>query len=763
MSKLTFKFQPSSNDRMFCYLWYEDDEVCKFGERWVFAGQDPLNECLKRIRESVGVRKDKFDDGIIGISMIWDVTEYAKQISKCYKGSRVDDSIRTHIGFRKGTTGEIHTLPAEIMKIKVENFLSSFNVPKPIVNLSTAQYETLVKLVDSYNNGNRRILAELAARFGKTLTSSALSVETNHNLTIVCSYVKTVFTSFQNDINSFEQFKHIIHINSDDKDYETKVLDALNNNKKVFVYLSLCNGSKRNDRIDFLFGINTKRCVIIDEADFGAHKENQVNPLKQAISDDDLLLIMTGTNSDRAVSSWNVDDMVSVTYGELLVHKNLANTFIEAGNELITNPNNLKHFSKDLSRDLLYPGIAGYQMDLKSSVDQAIELGLVSDDMKELPSWSKFVAHPLKSKGWFIRVLQAMFNGQHNLQQLNVDYHLSNTGNYTNNRRVAMMFFPDNTQTNDKHPSLSYVKDICETALPNWEIVDLSGQTTTQTKAEKKVKEVMETYPTKNILIISAKMAQRSFSIGKIDELYLCYDKGQNGATIQKMSRALTPDGKDKVGKIFSLSFDSNRDDKFDSLILTTALNRLNANKNETDIKDELKKVLNSIDIFSCSDTDTIPINPDSFVKDALDRKSISRVMGSATNLVGMSDEEINALANGNINYIKNTKKESAKMGKTKESIKHKKGGIKSKTPQQLKDWQKVREMLTTIYEHSDILIRSSKPFGATNIKEAFAVFEMKKWQSIIESEFGVNYQIIKHLFETGRINENYVNILHKK
>ena len=761
MSKLTLKFQPSNTDRMFCYLWYEDGKECKFGERWVFAGQDPLTECLKRVRESVGVRKDKFDEGLINISMIWDVTEYAKQISKYYKGSRVDDSIRTVIGFRKGTTGEIHTLPAETMKIKVENFLSSFNVPKPIVNLSTAQYETLVKLVASYNNGNRRILAELAARFGKTITSSALSVETNQNLTIICSYVKTVFTSFQNDINSFEQFKHIVHVNSDDVDYQNKVLNALNDNKKVFVYLSLCNGSKRNDRIDFLFGINTKRCVIIDEADFGAHKENQVNPLKVAISDDDLLLIMTGTNSDRAVSSWDVDDMVSVTYGELLVHKNLANTFIEAGNDLVSNDGGLLHFSKDLSRDLLYPGIAGYQMDLKSSVEKAVELGLVSDDMKELPSWSKFVAHPLKSKGWFTRVLQAMFNGQHNLKGLDVDYHLYNTNNYVGGRRVAMMFFPDNTQTNDKHPSLSHIKDIIENALPNWEIIDLSGQTTTQAKAEKKVKEVMET-SNKNILIISAKMGQRSFSISKIDELYLCYDKGQNGATIQKMSRALTPDGLNKVGKIFSLSFDSNRDDKFDSLVLTTALNRLNNNSVETDIKDELKKVLNSIDIFSCSDSETIVINPDSFVKDALDRKSISRVMGSATNLVGISDEEINALANGNINYVRNSKKEVAPTGKTKESKEKQSNSIKQKTPQQLKDWQKVREMLTTIYEHSDILIRSSKPFGATNIKEAFGVFEMKKWQPIIASEFGVSYDIIKHLFETGRINENYVNILHK-
>lgn len=759
--KLTLKFEPSNEDRMFCYLWSENSNECKFGQRWVFAGQNPMTECLKRIRDSLGVRWDKFDDGDIKVSMIWDVTEYAKRIGKYRKDSKVDDSIRKKIGFRKGTTGEIHTLSAEKMKIRVENFLSSLNLPKPIVKLSTAQYETLSKLISSYNSGNRRILAELTTRFGKTITSSALSVETNQNLTIICSYVKTVFTSFQNDINSFDQFKHIIHINSDDVDYQNKVLNALNDNKKVFVYLSLCNGSKRDDRIKFLFGINTKRCIIIDEADFGAHKENQTTPLKNNIKDDDLLLIMTGTNSDRAVSNWNVDDMVSVTYGELLVHKNLSKEFLKNGQDNVSNPNELNNFSKDLERDTLYAGIAGYQLDLRTSVEQSIKMGLVSDDMKELPSWSKFVAHPLKSKGWFTHVLQAMFKGQHNLQGLNIDYHLDNTNNYVGGRRVAMMFFPDNTQTNDKHPALSHISNICKLALPEWEIVDLSGNTTTQAEAENKVKKVIESNPNKNILIISAKMAQRSFSISKIDELYLCYDKGQTGATIQKMSRALTPDGVDKIGKIFSLSFDPNRDDKFDNFILTTALNRLNGNKTETDIKEELKRVLNSIDIFSCTDNDTIKVNPDSFINEALNRKSISRVMGSATNLIGMSDDEITALANGNIDYIKNTKKDSTPMGKTKETKEKQSSGIKSKTPQQLKDWNKVREMLTTIYEHSDILIRSARPFGAKTIADAFKVFESNNWQDIITKEFGVNYDIIKHLFMTGRINENWVNILH--
>ena len=750
-------FKPSSEPRMFCYLWGEQlviDES-KFGERWVLPNQDPVDECLKRIRESLGVRKDIFDTGLIDVPVIWDVTEYAKSINKYHKGSRVDDAIRAQIGFRKGKTGEIHTLSTTDMKIKVENFLSALNQPKPIVRLSSGQYNEVGEILSAIGDGKRRILAELAARFGKTLGSASIALETETQLTIVTSYVKTVFTSFQTDINSFEQFKHIVHINSADKDYQSQIQTALLENKQIFVYVSLVNGSRRDERMKFLCGLDVSRMVIVDEGDFGAHRESQVKVIKDNIKDDDVLLIMTGTNSDRAGSSWDIDFMTSVTYFELLVNKRESTEIQELGREMISNPLNLKYFTKDLNRDLLYPSIQGYQMDLISSVNLAITRGLLTDeDFKKLPSWQKFVQHPLKGKGWFITLLESLFKGKHSLDSLNVDYQTESYGG----RRVAMMFLPDNT----KKANLATIVNIVSETLSDYVVIELSGNVTTQKQAERLVKETMEKNPTKSILIISAKMAQRSFSIKQLDELYLCYDKGQNGATIQKMSRALTPNDTDKVGKIFSLSFDSNRDDKFDTLLVQTALNLLKGKKNETDINEQLKRILSSIDIFSCTDDGAIKIDIDTFVESALSRKTISRVMGLKTDINGIPMEVVTALANGNIDYIKNESREIAKTGKTTESIPSKKRKPSDLKPKELKDLQKVREMLTTIYEHSDILMRSAKTLGATNIRQAFQMFESKNWQSIIGSEFGVDFTIIKYLFESGRINENWVNILHK-
>jgi hypothetical protein len=410
----------------------------------------------------------------------------------------------------------------------------------------------------------------------------------------------------------------------------------------------------------------------------------------------------------------------------------------------------LKYFKLDTSRDLLYPNVACYQMDLGNAVQQAIDAGLVEGEMKELPSWAKFIAHPIKAKGFFTNILQSVFQGKGNLDELNVELQ---TGECPE-KRVAMMFLPDNTRKD----MLDIIGNIAQQALPNFEVITLNGNTTTQKKAQRKVKEVMEKNPTKSILILSAKMAQRSFSIGQIDELYLAYDRGENGSTIQKMSRALTPDTEDKVGKIFSLSFDSNRDDKFDALLVQTALNQVNRNPNQTDIREELTQILRTVDIFTCTPDGSIPVVVDTFVEQALSRKSISRVMGKVADIDSLPDSTIHALASGNINYLKNERVEATQSGKTKDTT-ERKANSKSEKPTIDQERQRVREMITTIIENSDIIIQGT---GTQNIREALQMIQDWNETGIIESEFGVSFDIVKYVFDNQIIKQEWVNLLYK-
>lgn len=311
----------SDLNRMFFYAWFEktNPSETKFGQRFVFAGQDPYVECLKRVRESIGVRKDLFDDGTIVMSMIWDVTESAEKNGMMDKKSKFDDFFRNKIGKRK--QGEVHNMKSEILIEKVNDILRKEGQPRPEVKLSTAQFEDAVTVLDGIKNGKRRILAELAARYGKTVWSAAVAVESGIPVVVVSSYVLTSFTSFKNDIRKFEQFQNIEIVDSQENGYQDKVDRFVDEGKQVLVFLSLCNGRGRTERIRYLKGIGVQKLIFVDEADYGAHQKNQFDALQTMVGDDDVLILMTGTNSDRASSEWDIDLMVSTTYFELLVNK----------------------------------------------------------------------------------------------------------------------------------------------------------------------------------------------------------------------------------------------------------------------------------------------------------------------------------------------------------------------------------------------------------------------------------------------------------
>jgi hypothetical protein len=310
-------------DRMFVYLWEEVDALgqCKFGEHWVKANTDPEKECQKRIRDSLNVRKHLYDDGKINIIGIWDVTTIAKNVDRYRKQSRVDDYLREQIGYRHGSTGDVHDLPGIEMKIKINTLLTKLEQPLIPVELSTKQYEVADEVIDRFNSGDKVILAELCARFGKTIWSSAVGVELEADNIIIASYIKTVFTSFASDITSFNQFSDYVHIDTGSKDYKKQYTQAKKKGKKVFLYLSLCNGSKRQERINWLANLKGSKLLVVDEADFGAHREKQAIPLINKLNKIDYTIIMTGTNADRAATYWPIDYITSVTYPELLMQK----------------------------------------------------------------------------------------------------------------------------------------------------------------------------------------------------------------------------------------------------------------------------------------------------------------------------------------------------------------------------------------------------------------------------------------------------------
>jgi len=752
-NKFTGEYTPTDYDRMFLYIWQDiaDLNECKFGERWVYAGLDPLKDCGKRIRGSIGVRKDRFDEGKIVLVAIFDVTELAKTWGRYYLQSRMDDAVRVHIGYRKGSTGEIHRLDGEDMKARVAKFLSKQGQELPEAGLSTLQYMTVGEALDTFDDGGNVILAHLCARFGKTLWAGALALETDSQLIVVAAYVKTVFTSFGIDMNMFEQWSDCVHVDAEDPEYQLLIKRGLRENKQVFVYLSLCNGSKRQERIDFLASRRVDKMWIVDEADFGAHTVNQATPVKEAVSTDDKVILMTGTNADRAVGHWgHIDHIISVTYPELIMQKKRT----EAGSDNMNDEiRHLHHFLLNSGRDKFAPDFKCYQMDLSGPVQDAIDAGVNPDD---LAGWSKFNANPMRAKGFFSRMLEAVFQGKGDHPELNVD---DLTENWTGDRRVAMMFVGANNSQMDM------IDRIATDTLKGMEVITLSGarkyhgKKINQKNCQQIVSEIVEETEKsgKSVLIISNIMAQRSFSIPEITELYLAYDAGQVGATLQKMSRVLTPGDISKVGKIFSLSFDANRDDKFDSMLIETAINYKKRHGIKS-LADALREVLHTIDMFKCTPNGAIALDKDAYLEGAMARNGVSRVLGKIVNLSKCPPEIITALANGNSDYICNARQEATKTGKTRD-VNKQKNGIVNRTGEEQKEIGKAREVIVTIFENLDLIINYA---DTTNLHEAMEIIDKDPLaQDGIEMDFGVNHGVIGYLLENDIIKQEHAELMY--
>lgn len=414
----------------------------------------------------------------------------------------------------------------------------------------------------------------------------------------------------------------------------------------------------------------------------------------------------------------------------------------------------LKHFTVDALRHELVVDVEFYQMNLTSIVDLArsADPEIFVQDGVFLPSWTKFSSNPVKAKGFFANMLGAVFNGKNGIDELNVDYQTRRKPK-KEGLKVAMMWLPG-SMTND---NLGDASVIASESLDGFVVQAIYGEEMTNGTAESKCKEVIEKAFAKNqnVLFLSSRMAARSFSIPEITELYLAYDTGDNGATIQKMSRTLTPHRVGKVGRVISLSFDPNRDDKFDAMLIETAQN-YKKNKGIADLKTALRDVLRTVDIFRCQQNGAVKVEVDAYLEEALARNSVDRVVGKIAPINELTAAQIHALSLGKAEVFRAATKAAAQRGKTSLSTAKSNKGV-SKIDASAKEIAKAREVIVTIAQNIDII----KYYGGSTIDEAFAIMDAEgdAIQDDVTEQFGVDYELIKDLVLGGIINRDLLDL----
>jgi hypothetical protein len=512
--------------------------------------------------------------------------------------------------------------------------------------LRKAQERIINERLENYNSSNsERVdhVSNLCPRFGKTTEELHYFNKINKKIMMGPSAVLSTHTSFRADIARFRDFKDIEYITThENPDYEKDIKKAFSQGKRVFVTVSLF--AKNKKYFKFLRNIpNGDKYICVDEGDFAAWTPKKREVLEYLIPKNNTgkfcVNTMSGTNMPRMVTgAESIDGVFTSTYMEL-----------EQSEDNIIKRRALK-------------------MTLSDTDEYVSKL-----TKEDYFSWTKFWENPYKSENFAVNFMEGTLSesDDDNLNYKNLA--LSNPMKQTVN--CIMMFGSGGINEMDDF------KNIClksEKLKKHYNFVVLHSGHTTNAKAQDYVRQqinLTKREGKRGLIIISNTMGSRSFSISEIQATLICYDKGGEDPTQQRISRPLTPgklwDGEtDKeLGYIVTYSMDPNRDTLITNL-LTIEAAQYSAN-NKVSIQKANKILTNNVSILSTDRYgNVLKIEPDKLLEEMSESKILAKValaLSKPENILNNPELLANFLS---INVCKKKKiKEDTQLPKAKNFI----------------------------------------------------------------------------------------------
>jgi len=226
-----------------------------------------------------------------------------------FKWLKADSAGKEFIELQKNT--ELCDLFDEIVDILGKN------ITKKSVQVTSWQLQMINAIGKDLNEGRKVIVAELSARFGKTLTFLILFLMCDVQVMVISTYFNSALSSFKQEILKYEEFANFISIRINDPEFETKFEQSLKSGKKIVVLQSLHKSKNGSKNAEILSRIQDK-IVVVDEADFGSHKKLQRDLVDKTCNRSPLILT-TGTGADIAATGRNVNSFHSITYLDMLM------------------------------------------------------------------------------------------------------------------------------------------------------------------------------------------------------------------------------------------------------------------------------------------------------------------------------------------------------------------------------------------------------------------------------------------------------------
>jgi hypothetical protein len=519
-----------------------------------------------------------------------------------------------HSGKHKGT--EWFKIPAKDVTEAhgyIDDLVTEFEGKRirKTVKLRSLQQKALTKAMTIIDRAgfDVSLIANLCPRFGKTIWSlmlfNAITKKYGNRVMLLPAYWLSVHSSFVNELNDYDDFLDIVQIDVNDPNAEAQASDALAAGQRFLIPMSLHGDLEEwKTKHSWIANIpNSDVFSFADEGDFGTHTENQVAKLDYIFNTSStptlgkfVRIYASGTNVQRlARCSPDIDGVIYTAYSEL----------------------------EQTETDIIRRKFFCTQVDgLKQEVETL--------DEKIQPSWIKIWERPLANKSFVGKLLQSL-TGEDSLRP---ELNLSEMSGETVDCFMLLV------SANNKE--MKQIYEIAQREIPDWHVKVLNGDFTNNRDAEYETKrEINEARIAgkKGVVIIANQMGSRSYSIPEIQATVIAYDRGSVDATMQKVSRCLTPgktyNGQVKThGHIVDLSFDPNRAENIERLILEEAIQIQRSD--ETDFTSAVRYVLTSVDLFK--------MNEFGYAEEVTE-EDMFKILGDNDNLLRVADVAVDVVA----------------------------------------------------------------------------------------------------------------------
>jgi hypothetical protein len=600
------------------------------------------------------------------------------------------------------------------------------NISKTDLELTIWQMESLDKILSFLADDKKTIMAELAARHGKTTLYLSLLSLHDSQVMVVGSYYLTALSSFKKEITLYNQFSNFKVLDLSDSNFKKNFDSAIISKNKIVVIASLCGSEIVNSNSTYIENFKNK-IIVIDEADYGAHTD-KVLPLVNRLSCSSPIILTTGTNTERAQSKHKIDAFLSCSYFDMLLMKD---TKERIENKIINSKYNRAHeFEKKLSQVKFY------------RFDWSVFVPLLDNNEKDLnPSFTKASVDVQKNHGLWHGLYRSLIG-----ENINVNANDYSLFNFLEEPPQSIIQFVNmNKKEQEKlykiaNPILNEFYDVCIVNGNNVRGKDCEEYIKNKIRLAKK--------HGKHVWIIASQMCQRSFSIPDINVSILSYDKGEQGANIQKMSRTLTAGSNKQTGNIISLSIDGNRDEKITPMILDTA--KKLANRENLDIVTSIRKVLKSLPIFQMGgDGYLVQLKADDYAKELFSSSNSNHLIINKNRLMTFSENDSSylILMDLDITEIEKNKSEiSFSKGKTFLNPESKISSVKDKNV-----INEMRIRLNNIVDRINYCVKEiSKTYGTINYNQFINLLNKN---CFIRESIGLKLNDFETL-----INEDYID-----